>query len=79
MHTITHLRRDYTNTTVHQDKIIVNSHATKDKNKDHCITSHATRDKNKVRSVEGVRREKEQKVKLFQDHQRHNSYNHHIY
>ena len=29
MHTITHLRRDNTNTTVHQDKIIVNSHATR--------------------------------------------------
>ena len=34
MHSTSHLRRDNTNTTVQQDKIIVNSHATKDLNKD---------------------------------------------
>ena len=34
MHSTSHLQRDNTNTTVHKDKIIVNSHATRDINKD---------------------------------------------
>ena len=40
MHSTSHLRRDNTNTTVHQDKIIVNSHATQDKNKDYKYIQH---------------------------------------